>query len=136
MKNNLYVITKNVKTFYVNTYRYIYPLKKGVKIKLKEIPYPEYQKGVRYVDFVPAIGTYARLSVMYDMFALEDLKNICIMYLKEYYDDEQIEREIAKQRENKSLELIKSEYSAKDELSKIVWSEYEKMIENGQNDQK
>lgn len=134
MLNNLYVITKSVETFYVNTYRYIYTLQKNAHIKLEEKPYPEYQKGVRYVDFVPAIGTYARLSLMYKMFSLHDLSSLCLLYLKEYYDYSQIEEELEKQSKNKSLELINKDYSGKEALSLIIRAEYEKMIENGQND--
>ena len=37
-----------LKPFEVNTYRYIYPLKK-INFKLKERPYPEYSKGKKYI---------------------------------------------------------------------------------------
>lgn len=36
-----------LKPFVVNTYRYIYPLKK-ISFRLKEKPYPEYSKGKEY----------------------------------------------------------------------------------------
>ena len=38
----------NLKPFTVNTYRYIYPLKK-ISFKLKEKPYPEYSIGKKYL---------------------------------------------------------------------------------------
>lgn len=38
------------KCFIARSYRYIYTLDKSVKIKLKEQPYPEYNKGVTYLD--------------------------------------------------------------------------------------
>lgn len=39
-----------LKPFIVKTYRYIFPLYKNVKIDLKELPYPLYDKGLKYVD--------------------------------------------------------------------------------------
>jgi len=38
-----------LKPFVVNTYRYIYPIKK-ISFKLKERPYPEYSKGKEYLS--------------------------------------------------------------------------------------
>ena len=38
----------NLKPFVVNTYRYIYPLKK-INFKIKEKPYPEYNIGKQYL---------------------------------------------------------------------------------------
>ena len=39
-----------LKPFKVKTYRYLFLLDKKVKIKLKELPYPEYSKGLVYLD--------------------------------------------------------------------------------------
>lgn len=39
-----------LKPFYVKTYRYIYPLYKNVKIDLIEQQYPQYDKGMEFID--------------------------------------------------------------------------------------
>lgn len=62
-----------LKPFMVNTYRYIYPLKK-ISFRLKEKPYPEYSKGKEY----PA---EYRHNVRYIYRAL------CLAYILGLFDD-------------------------------------------------
>ena len=64
-KNRLYLDGK-MKPFYVKTYRYIYVLNKKCKIKLKQQPYPEYEKGIILSDYKQPIGILSRLFLMYD----------------------------------------------------------------------
>lgn len=63
----------NLKLFVVNTYRYIYPLKK-ISFKLKEKPYPEYSIGKEYI-------TEYRHNIRLVYRAL------CIAYISEFTDD-------------------------------------------------
>ena len=62
-----------LKPFAVNTYRYIYPLKK-ISFRLKEKPYPEYSKGKEYL-------TEYRHNVRYICRAL------CLAYILGFSDD-------------------------------------------------
>lgn len=62
-----------LKPFVVNTYRYIYPLKK-ISFRLKEKPYPEYSKGKEYL-------TEYRHNVRYIYRAL------CLAYILGLSDD-------------------------------------------------
>ncbi len=62
-----------LKPFEVNTYRYIYPLRK-INLKLKEKPYPEYSKGKKYL-------TEYRHNVRYIYRAF------CLAYILGFSDD-------------------------------------------------
>ncbi|MDE6424612.1 MAG: hypothetical protein K2K89_00485 [Ruminococcus sp.] len=63
----------NLKPFVVNTYRYIYPLKK-ISFKLKEKPYPEYNIGKEYLT------EYQHNSRLV-------YRALCIAYILEFEDD-------------------------------------------------
>lgn len=69
----------NLKPFEVNTYRYIYPLKK-ISFKLNEKPYPEYSKGKEYLPEY-------RHNTMYIYRAL------CIAYVSGLTDDFEVLRD-------------------------------------------
>lgn len=120
MIKNLYVITNNVDVFDVNTYRYLYKLKKKVNIKLKQQPYPEYQKGQIQVTHIPSIGTYTRLALMYKMFKLDKEYAKTLNYLLGYYSKDEISTEWAVQKKNKSLIDIYKNYKEKEILAKEV----------------
>ena len=117
MIKNLYVITENVEVFDVNTYRYLYKLKKKVNIKLKEEPYPEYQKGQTKVDYVPSIGTYTRLAIMYKGFKLIEEYNKTLSYLLKFYSKDDINLSWKEQLKNSSLIDVFSNYKNKKELA-------------------
>lgn len=127
MKKNLYVITNNVKAFYVNTYRYIMPLKKKIKIKLKEQPYPEYQKGIDNIDYVPSIGTYCRLALMYNLFDLKHISIDVVKYLDNFYSRDEIIQELENQKSNESLLDIRDNYQNKEKLQKEITILYDKI---------
>lgn len=63
----------NLKPFVVNTYRYIYPLKK-ISFKLKEKPYPEYNIGKEYLT-----EYQHNLRLVY--------RALCIAYISGFKDD-------------------------------------------------
>lgn len=46
LRSNICYLCGDYKTWQVKTYRYIYPFCKHFKFKLKEQPYPEYDKGI------------------------------------------------------------------------------------------
>lgn len=64
-----------LKPFEVNTYRYIYPLKK-MNFKLKEKPYPEYSKGKEYItEYKHNVRTvYRALCLAYVLELTEDFE--------------------------------------------------------------
>lgn len=120
MIKNLYVITDNVDVFDVNTYRYLYKLKKKVNIKLEQQPYPEYQKGQMSVTYMPSIGTYTRLALMYKMFKLDKEYDKTLSYLVRYYSKEEINAEWVVQKKNKSLVDVYKNYKEKEVFAKEV----------------
>lgn len=52
LRSNIAYILGDLKSFEVKTYRYIYPLCKHFKYKTAERPYPEYEKGIKPVEWV------------------------------------------------------------------------------------
>lgn len=58
------MVSDNLELLEVNSYRYLYLLDKSVSIKLKEKPYPEYQKGVTVKKAIWSNGVLANLYVM------------------------------------------------------------------------
>lgn len=68
-----------LETFTVNTYRYLKPLTKAARrrIKLKEKPYPKQREGVKqHPDYVPPIGQVARgcaMAIIDDAPEVDDL---------------------------------------------------------------
>lgn len=131
MLKNLYVITENVDVFEVNTYRYLYKLKKKVGIKLKEEDYPEYQKGKMPVEYIPAIGTYCRLAIMYKMFKLDKEHDKTLDYLLNHYSKDEIKDAYKIQEGNKSIAHVRDNYQNKEKLADEVRREYESIIEQG-----
>lgn len=131
MTKNLYVITENVDVFEVNTYRYLYKLKKKVDIKLKEEDYPEYQKGMMPIEYIPAIGTYCRLAIMYKMFKLDKEHDKTLGYLLNHYSKDEIKDAYKIQEENKSIAHIRDNYQNKEKLADEVRREYKSIIEQG-----
>ncbi|NDW19142.1 hypothetical protein D0T53_09485 [Dysgonomonas sp. 216] len=52
LRANIAYLIGDTKTFEVKTYRYIYPFCKHFKFKTPEKPYPEYDKGLKPVEWV------------------------------------------------------------------------------------
>ena len=59
---NLLMIYGEFKKFKVNTYRYLYILDRKIvnKIKFQELPYPKYNKGIKYLEFEKDINVNKR----------------------------------------------------------------------------
>lgn len=50
IRHNTAYLNGELRSFKVKTYRYIYPFDKTFVFKYPEKPYPEYDKGITYVD--------------------------------------------------------------------------------------
>lgn len=129
-KRPLGMLSKNVrylngmlKPFKVKTYKYIYPLYKRDKIKLKEKPYPEYDKGIIETDYKHPNSLIARLMVMYREINESDLEHKAAqeLYSRGLNFDE-ITDLAQKQYENPSVEWYMYEYLPKnrDKLVELI----------------
>lgn len=109
-KNARYLSGK-LKPFKVKTYKYIFPLYKKDVIKLKEHPYPEYDKGTIESDYEHPDSLIVRLMIMYNEIGMDNLKRWCYQILKERGNskDDIIEL-MEKQKQNKSIIWYKTEY--------------------------
>lgn len=102
-----------LKAFYVKTYRYLYPLKKKLKIKLESEKYPSYEKGVEYVNIEWQIGVLCRLHLMYKEIEYDQGVELTCSKLRELYDDETVEQELTKQKENEYYIEFRDNYDDK-----------------------
>lgn len=110
IKNRRYLDGK-LKSFYVKTYRYIYPLYKNkYKINMKEEPYPSYEKGIEAVDHCHSIGLLCRLYLMYKDINDEAYTKKTIRLLRKHYTESEIQGEIGNQKENISYKWFKNKY--------------------------
>lgn len=105
-----------LKPFKVKTYKYILPLKKKVKIKLKEQQYPKYDKGYEYILDKFPIGTFARVFNMYEVLGFDEGVLLASNTLKNNYSQEKILNELEKQKRNKSYIWFIDEYNNKSNL--------------------
>lgn len=99
--NTMWVENKLV-PFTVKTYRYIFPLYKDVKIKLKEQEFPKYEKGIEYLDKMSFNFSkeIARSYILAKLLSYQE-KEI----LEKYVDLEQIKSQLL----NKSIPIIAKE---------------------------
>ena len=109
-KNARYLSGK-LKPFKVKTYKYIFPLYKKDVIKLKEYPYPEYDKGTIESDYEHPDSLIVRLMIMYNEIGMDNLKRWCYQILKDRGNsrDDVIEL-MEKQKQNKSIIWYKTKY--------------------------
>jgi hypothetical protein len=121
-KNKRY-LDKKLKAFNVKTYRYTYTIYSSNDLKLKQVPYPEYDKGFTYIEYTHSIGLLCRLAMMYKLIGLDSytikIKDHLINDIK--VDKINIQNEIEKQKLNESYmwfrdEYIKNENNIKDLL--------------------
>ncbi|MET3505434.1 hypothetical protein ACFHYS_12680 [Halalkalibacter oceani] len=111
LKKNRRYLDDKLKAFYVKTYRYIYQIDKNHKVKLKELPYPEYEKGLEYVKHNHSIGLLVRLAIMYESINDEKYYRKVINHLNELgYEEKEITDEFNKQNKNKSIIWFKNKY--------------------------
>lgn len=118
LKNADYLNGK-LKPFYVKTYRYIYPLYKKTDVKLKEEPYPPYDKGINYVDHVQPNALLARLYVMYGFLGNEEYSLKAFKAIDVDNEDDMLEL-IKRANDNASVQWFKSTYGSKDKLAEAL----------------
>lgn len=109
-KNARY-LTNKLKPFKVKTYRYIFPLYKKDVVKLKEHPYPAYDKGTIESDYEHPNSLIARLALMYKEIEMDSLWDACISLLeKRGIDGYEITELLLKQYKNQSVVWYIDEY--------------------------
>lgn len=94
--NDLWCLNR-LKPFKAKTYRYIYPLYKNVKIDLNEKFYPQYDKGITYLDdYIHNPNLIFRAYVLCQIYNYEDkryhikdyiLNNFTLDEIKKYYSN-------------------------------------------------
>lgn len=129
-KRPLGMLSKNVrylngmlKPFKVKTYKYIYPLYKRDKIKLKELPYPEYDKGIIETNYKHSNSLIARLMVMYSAIYDTDLASKARVELyNRGLSPVEVDKLAKKQEENPSVIWYRDEYLPrnKDKLVELI----------------
>ena len=109
-KNILY-LDKNLKSFKVKTYKYIYPLYKKVSPKLKEEEYPKYDKGTIEYQHKHSGSILARLAVMYNEIDEKDYMKKCVNEMRNLgLEKNDIQALVDEQKENNSVKWFKNEY--------------------------
>jgi hypothetical protein len=100
-----------LKPFKVKTYKYICPLYKKVKIDLKELPYPEYDKGLEYLeDYTHNINLITRSIALCKIYDRPEEVKVFGKYLLEKHSETEITKSLDETLNNKSvIELAKKE---------------------------
>ena len=101
--NELWCLNR-LKPFKVKTYRYIYPLYKNIKIKLKQINYPTYDKGITYLDdYIHNPNLIFRSFILCDIYELYQQKYNIKKYILSHYSKQQINEFYAYSIKNESI---------------------------------
>lgn len=108
IKNNRDFLLGKIRAFKVNTYRYIYVLDKRVKLKLKEKPYPEYQKGMDYIEYSHPDNLLAKLALLYKANGERELALIAYNKIKSKNKKEIIDNQREHKKVKEFIEGIKS----------------------------
>ena len=123
---NLLYCLGEFKKFAVNSYRYLYFLDRNLipKIKLKEMPYPVYQKGVEYdKEYKLGLNALARVALSFEKIGLLPHKKVVVDYIKNTFDKEDItSEELEELSQSKLFEEIWSDHSAADNIRKRYYN--------------
>jgi hypothetical protein len=84
--------------------------KNKYKIKLTEMPYPEYEKGTEEINYTHPIGLLCRLFLMYDAINDKKYADKTFSILKQHFNDKDITIELENQKMNKSYLWFMSNY--------------------------
>lgn len=118
--NSLYCEGK-LKPFTVKTYRYIYPLYKNTKIELTKQPYPEYNKGLTYLEnYTHSIGLYFRSYVLAYLLGYDKELEIIGSFIEKNFQDDKIVEEYKKATSNQSVALIAKERNREPVLNSML----------------
>lgn len=120
LKSNIEIARGEMRPFKVRTYRYLFPLRKKLKINMERLPYPQYHKGEIHIEnFIQSIGTLARVFLMLESLNMKESDEIKCYALK-HYQGSLFETEIEKQKENKSYNWFIHEYKDKSGLVDFI----------------
>jgi len=117
LKLNKLFLDNKLKPFFVKTYRYGYILDKRLrkKIKLKEKPYPTYDKGIELIEkYIHPFGLCVRVMLYFDVLNNVTYSNKMQDYIDNFHKNSKLGLEIKKQKENKSYLWFKNEYDKSD----------------------
>lgn len=130
IKNARYLNDK-LNPFLVKTYKYIYPLYKKDKIKLTEVEYPKYDKGIIEIEYEHSLSLLTRLMIMYQYIGLDEYKDKCLQKIKNIINDkDELLQEMENQKNNKSVIWYKEEYVDKNKHKIIEQIKLENGDEN------
>lgn len=105
IKLNTMWVEGKLKAFKVKTYRYIYPLYKNQKIKLKEKEYPKYDIGLEYLDDIGDKSKVITRAYVLSLLLNYDEKVI----LQEWVDKHATQEDLDIAFENDSIKLVSEE---------------------------
>lgn len=108
---NLYNLLGQLEGFKVKTYRYIYPLKKKIKVLLPEQPYPEYSIGQESTDIRVSDGQKCRVYLMFNHMGFKEGMSLM--------DMSGLEEELEKQKDSASYLLFVDDYDHLNLLSEL-----------------
>lgn len=109
-----------LKPFYVKTYRYIYPLYKNVKIDLIEQQYPQYDKGMEFIDNYhhnPMLIFRAYIEAY--MFHQNDDANILYKYIINNFNESEIINYMKNGLNNNSINKLSKTRNCLDKLNQL-----------------
>lgn len=112
ISKNLDYMNGKLKPFKVKTYRYIYPLKRNLKININELAYPKYDIGLTYIEnYQHSLSCLIRVKIMLSSLPvsnniIEKVDN----FIWSNYEKSTILSEIEKQMKNESINWFKTVY--------------------------
>lgn len=113
VKSNSDLCQGHLRVFLTRSYRYIYILDKKVKLKFNELPYPEYNKGVNYIDIEQVISDGSYKNSIFRAWLMSKYVNeignstyYIAQYILNKYDENDIVNSLLEQLENKTLKEI------------------------------
>lgn len=96
-----------LKAFKVKTYRYIFLLDKRINIKLKEKPYPAYDKGLIYIDdYEHNKNLIARAYVLSLIYGKNEYAEILNNYILDNWSNNELDTLITLAINNKSIQTL------------------------------
>ena len=118
-KNARYLDGK-LKPFLVKTYKYIYPLYKKDKIKLTEVEYPKYDKGIISTKYEHNLSLLVRLMIMYQYIGMKDYQYKCLEKIRSIIKSkDELIKEMENQKKNESIIWYKDYYAENNKI-KII----------------
>jgi len=133
IKLNAMLLRGELKKFKVNTYRYIKKIHKKVKIDLKPKQYPQYQKGMEYLDVVYKNKTIARAFILSYLLEYDEYVDFLewgkknVEEIKNALNNESLKKISKSRNKEKELESIKENIELIFELKKNKETKFEQL---------